>query len=298
MLRLSDFYSNILKKPVPTQYGITCEEINPAIAKLNQLLTDSVSCFSYTLILSGSLLVNINDTQISFAKNDLLIYTPGIMIRTLDVSDDFSALCLMAEEGTTYEIPFARNVICASFFPGNSKSGNKYTLIDCEPEWMEKRMREISTYIHSDHVYKRECLYALYSLFILDLLHVESRQTVNNEFNSHTIDLFLKFLRSITENYLTHHDIAFYADKLAVSPIYLSRIVKRISGQTVKNHIDRLLIIEASYLLTSSDMPVSAISQHLNFANQAGFCKFFIRNKGMTPSAYRESNISLNLTTV
>ncbi|MDE6825797.1 MAG: helix-turn-helix domain-containing protein [Paramuribaculum sp.] len=70
---------------------------------------------------------------------------------------------------------------------------------------------------------------------------------------------------------------------------YLSRIVKRISGQTVKSHIDRLLIIEASFMLSDTDESIASIASKLTFADSVSFCKFFIRKKSMTPSEYRTS---------
>lgn len=287
MYRLSDFYANIMQKPLPTQCGISCEIVDPHMAKLNRLLTESISCFSYTLVLNGTAIVSYDDKLANLKKNDLLIYTPGMMIKTLEVSNDFAALCLMGDEATTYEIPYARNVISASYFPAVAYSDNKLSLTKCEADWLENRLKEIHLYINSQHIYKEECLYSLYSLFILDLLNAENRFRKNHELNGHTIDLFLKFMKLVTENFISHHDIAFYADKLAVTTIYLSRIVKRFSGQTVKNHVDRLLLMEASYLLTSTDEPISYIAEKLRFANPASFSKFFTKHKGISPREYR-----------
>lgn len=288
MFRLTEFYENIMKKPLPTECGITCEIVDPYMAKLNQLLTESVSCFSYTLVMAGTALVSHDNKLITLAKNDLLIYTPGMMIQTLETSEDFSALCLMGDEAVTYEIPYARNAIRASYFPAVVYSENKLTLTECEAHWLENRMKEIHSYINSKHIYKNECLYSLYSLFIFDLLNVENRFKKDSEFNSHTIDLFLRFLKLLTENFVSHHDIAFYADALAVTTVYLSRIVKRLSGQTVKDHIDRLLVMEACYMLASTDELVTAIAEKLNFANPASFCKFFTRHK-KCPQEHTES---------
>ncbi len=116
MFKLSDLYTDIIHKPWPTDCGITCEILNGEMAKLNRQLTESVSCFSYTLILSGTQTVLYNDKQTFLTKNDIFIYTPGMMIRTMDVSDDYEAVCLMGDESTTYEIPYARNVMIVKQF--------------------------------------------------------------------------------------------------------------------------------------------------------------------------------------
>lgn len=274
---------------MPTDCGITCELVDPSMAKLNRLLTESVSCFSYTLVLTGTQTVSYDGKKASLKRNDIFIYTPGMMIRTQEISEDYLAICLMGDETVTYQIPYARNVIKASYFPAVVHSENRLSLTDCEAHWIEDRMREIMLYIESDHRFKNECLYSLYSLFILDLLNVESRFKQDSEFNGHTVDLFLKFMKLLTENFAVHHDISFYADALAVTSIYLSRIVKRFSGQTVRNHVDRLLLMEASYLLVSTDLPIALIAERLHFANPSSFSKFFTRNKGISPREHRAS---------
>ncbi|MDE6291261.1 MAG: hypothetical protein K2M16_06995 [Muribaculaceae bacterium] len=43
--------------------------------------------------------------------------------------------------------------------------------------------------------------------------------------------------------------------------------MKRLSNQTIKNHIYRLLTMEACFRLTNSDAPVAQIAADLNFAN-------------------------------
>lgn len=289
MFRLKDLYSRVIKKPLPTECGITCERIDPRMATLNRLLTESVSCFSYTLILSGNQTIDFDDKHASLSPGDIFISTPGMRVYTKTVSEDYRGLCLMAEETVTYEIPYARNVIKASYFPLLIHLENKLTLTECETKWMKNRMNEILEYVDSDHVYKNECLYSLYSLFILDLLNVETRLRTEGETNGRTIDVFLKFLQLVKENFIDHHEIAFYADRLAVTTIYLSRIVKKISGQTVKHHIDRMLLMEANYLLISTDIPIAVIAERLNFATPAGFSKFFTRYKGLSPREYRAS---------
>lgn len=289
MFRLSYLYNNIIKKPLPTDCGITCEQLDPHMAKLNRLLTETVSCFSYTLILSGTQIIDYDDKQTTLIPGDMFISTPGMRVYTREVSDDYSAICLMGDEAVTYEIPYARNVISASYFPSVVYSENKLSLTACEAEWLERRLKDMIAYINSEHIFKNECLYSLYSLFILDLLNVETRFNKDSELSGHTVDLFLKFLKMLTEHFQNHHDIGFYADALSVTTVYLSRIVKRFSGQTVKDHVDRLLMMEASYLLVTTDLPIAAIGEKLYFANPASFCKFFTRHKGISPREYRAS---------
>ncbi len=294
MLKLSDFYLKIMQKPLPTECGMACEVFDSRGAKLERQLTESVSIFSYTLILSGTQTLSYCGRKKVLTKNDLFITTPGMMVKTLSVSDDYSALSLLGDESVTYEIPFARNIICASYFPDLIYAENKLALSDREAGWIENRLREIMVYIGSDHQFKNECLFSLYSLFMLDLLDVERRFRKSADVSGHVIDIYLKFLKLLTANYAAQHEISFYASALSVTSIYLSRIVKQISGRTVKNHIDRLLLMEATHLLLSTDVPIAIMAGQLNFANPASFCKFFTKHKGISPSEYRKSGLQIS----
>ena len=73
------------------------------------------------------------------------------------------------------------------------------------------------------------------------------------------------------------------------SPVYLSRVVRQVSGRTVIDYINHMLLMEASFLLRTSELSISQISDRLRFADTPSFSKFFSRMKGVSPRAYRES---------
>ncbi len=52
------------------------------------------------------------------------------------------------------------------------------------------------------------------------------------------------------------NDISFYADKLCLTPHYLSTVIREVSGQTVMQWINKPLFFEAKVLLKHSDLLV------------------------------------------
>ena len=83
--------------------------------------------------------------------------------------------------------------------------------------------------------------------------------------------------------------MSFYADKMFLTAKHLSTVVKEISGKTVGEWIDELVILEAKALLNSSSMNIQEIADRLNFANQSFFGKYFKHYTGMSPKEYRKS---------
>lgn len=287
MYQLSDLYYNIIKRPLQSGSGIACEMLNAEFAVLNRQLTDRCLMYSFNLVTQGWAKIIYCGKEVVIRKNEMFVYTPGATIFTKEVSDDYAGWCLMCDEATTYSIPFARKIVIASYFPLMTNEDSKLLLTDRDVTVMDRRMEEIYTYMNSDHCYKDESLQALYSIFVLDLLNIENKYTPIKAVNLHLIDLFLRFLKLLNENYIARHDLDFYASSLSVTSIYLSRVVKRLSNQTIKNHIDRLLTMEACFRLANSDTPIAQIAVDLNFANPASFSKFFCRQKGMSPREFR-----------
>lgn len=100
--------------------------------------------------------------------------------------------------------------------------------------------------------------------------------------------VFERFLALVTEYHNEQRGVAFYADKLCLTPKYLSKLVKMSSGRSAPDWIDSYVILEAKNLLKYSDKPIKEIVYLLHFPNQSVFYKFFKAHTGQTPSEYRK----------
>ena len=99
--------------------------------------------------------------------------------------------------------------------------------------------------------------------------------------------VFDRFIALVNEHAKSEHNLAFYADKLCLSQRYLSRVVWQTSGVYAKEWIDRAVITEAKVMLRHGQLTVAAISEALNFPNPSFFNKYFKRQTGQTPLAFR-----------
>ena len=101
-------------------------------------------------------------------------------------------------------------------------------------------------------------------------------------------ELFFDFLRLVPIHFAEHHDVGFYASQLCITPRYLSQIVRDVSGRTVVDYINEMLLMEASYLLQQTSLPIVDIADRLHFSETASFTRFFTRMKGMNPREFRK----------
>lgn len=101
--------------------------------------------------------------------------------------------------------------------------------------------------------------------------------------------LLINFNELLSKEFLTHRSVSFYADKLSVTPNYLSEYIKQQTGQTAGEWIDKAVILEAKVLLQKQNLSISQVSTQLSFVDQSVFGKFFKKKTGLSPKAFRES---------
>ena len=96
-----------------------------------------------------------------------------------------------------------------------------------------------------------------------------------------------KFLELVQTHYREERLISFYANKLCITPKYLSKLVKEHTGRSAGEWIESHVILEARAMLQSSDMTIQQIATSLHFPNQSFFGKYFKRATGVSPKQYR-----------
>ncbi len=103
-------------------------------------------------------------------------------------------------------------------------------------------------------------------------------------------EVYVAFRRAVEIELTAHHDVVDYAELLGYSARTISRACQQVTGQTAKGVLTDRLILEAKRLLVHSDSSAAAIAIELGFSEPTNFSKFFTRNTGLTPAAYRSQN--------
>lgn len=126
-------------------------------------------------------------------------------------------------------------------------------------------------------------LLALYYQQHSDLVQIESP----NKKDSKQEQLCTQFLRLVEKNYQRERLVGFYAEKLSLTPKYLSQQIKEHTGKSANDWIDEFVMLEAKALLRSSILSIQQISDKLNFPDQSSFGKYFKVHAGISPKEYR-----------
>ena len=268
--------------------GMYCIEENAVKILRSNLKHGFVSCFAFMVVDKGWMRIHYNGRELTFYPNDLYIYSPGLPVTVIATSDDFHGFCLMVDEHITIEVPSVHDLVHLAYMPIVQLHEPKQTLPAETAQHLLMKMREIIGYLHSDHIYKGEVLRMLYSIFLLDLQNAQNRAIVHRQTPQRVEEIFIGFIRLLPDHFAKHHDIPFYASALHISPVYLSRVVRQVTGRTVIDYINQMLLMEASFLLRTSELSITQIADRLHFADTPSFSKFFSRLNGMSPKEYRK----------
>lgn len=120
------------------------------------------------------------------------------------------------------------------------------------------------------------------------------RQFITRKANHHKT---LEALESILNEYFSSDNIAtkglptvqYVAERLNVSPNYLSGVLKVLTGQSTQQHIHDKLIETAKEKLSTTDLSVSEIAYDLGFEHPQSFSKLFKTKTNLSPLEFRRS---------
>ena len=87
----------------------------------------------------------------------------------------------------------------------------------------------------------------------------------------------------------TEREVSYYAERLNVSPKYLSSTIKRVTGHSVTSYIDRHTIPILKSYLDDKRLSLTQISELMNFTTLSYFSRYCTKHLGQSPSEYRLS---------
>lgn len=248
-----------------------------------------INGMTFVLITQGSIEISIDYIKYEVKENTLLMITPEHIVQFLHKSPDMKGKMLV----------FSKSFI--EIFPGkNSSSAFQYMYVRKNPcmsfEKSDIGLIEILFNVVKikldllKHNFHKEVLQVSLWALLLEIGNVIwDRQDSAPKVLSRKEELFEAFLTLLLEYVKDEHRVTFYAEKLFITPQYLSSILKELSGKPANKWIDDALILEAKLLLKAPQATVQEVADRLRFSDQSTFGKFFKKQVGLSPMEYRKS---------
>ena len=150
------------------------------------------------------------------------------------------------------------------------------------------------TIANPSHYYRRELASVYFKSFSLELGNcMLSHQENPNDIPPYVSKrdfITLNFMTLVSKHFAEEHHIEFYANALCISTKHLTRVVREMVGKTPHAVICDEITHQAMTLLEDDRISIGQIAERLHFSDQASFCKFFKKQKQISPMAYRRQN--------
>ena len=104
---------------------------------------------------------------------------------------------------------------------------------------------------------------------------------------------FARFRRALEEGHRHTRRVEDYADRLGCSVRTLTRASLAVTGRTAKQVVDDRVALQARRLLACTDLSVAEIGRRLGFGEPTNFGRFFHREAGVSPGAFRVAHRGL-----
>lgn len=238
-----------------------------------------------TFCLEGSAQGMVNLKPIRIVKGDVFVLVRQQMVSYSDASSDFHAVTILISPNCTSQFrtlnPIKMHLsLLRSPILIPKKDGLRFITLCMQMLREALRVHDSANVLE---MVKR----------ILDLLtiHIVDGNNFNSDLGSKKSRMehfFECFVDELMKNYATSHSVVWYAERLSITPNYLSKCCRNTVGISALDVINKFIILEAQHQLKEVPaIPLKVIASNLGFSNQSSFCTYFRRISGLSPLKYR-----------
>lgn len=240
----------------------------------------------HILVRGGEMRFSDGKTEFLSQKDDLVIWQMSNAIQGVTYSDDFEADFLIASGD-----------FLARFNPEMVWASKGFIFIRINPSF---HLHEESLRLMNDDFslfrqrldmpespFKEEVVGRVMQIFLYDLWTVYSSEMSQMETNDNAARIFLRFLGLAQQDCRQQRDVAYYAEKLCITPKYLSQVSRSVSGLPASEWITYYATFELVSLLNDQSKTLTEVADLMRFESASHFSRYVKKLLRKSPSEYR-----------
>lgn len=241
------------------------------------------------ICLAGEGYVTINEHKYPLSARTMCVAFPGTIIQEFKRGEGFESYTLRIDTGFLRELNFPSA-------PEVHMLMRENPCMVLSEEQLESIL-QVCRMMHerderTDHPYHEQINEQMLKLLCYELAGVYARDIpVMHEPCSRQDVIFRKFLSLLATDITISREVQYYADKLCITPKYLTIVTRQMSDRSAATWITHSVILNAKALLSTTQLTVQQVSNKLNFPNPSFFGQYFLRHTGMTPKEFRRSKM-------
>ena len=235
----------------------------------------------------GELTLSIDHRMFTARRNDIVIGVPEAVIGKAEASHDFKF------RGLFMSLEYAFRML-----PVSVRSWNFKVFFDQNPRISlgEAAVGTFNLYYgllkqklaDKQNPYRSNIVDALMQAFVFEFRSTFERfARLSPRPLSSAENIFGDFIDLLSTASPKPRSVAYYADRLNITPKYLSVVCKKVGGKNASKIIDAYVSKDIETLLKSSRKSIKEISNELAFPNTSFFGRYVKKNLGCTPNELR-----------
>lgn len=242
----------------------------------------------FMFCLEGTISIKVNFHEYVLERGSVIIIQNGSLGEFHGMSDDVRFMSLFVD--TSFYEPYHQthdtDKLKALLFRNSVYQCSEANMQDFLSIYLRIREWVKSGAPYAEDVVKGYLQVLLFSVYSLSSVTDSAHETGEQTHSNRSMQLFDDFVNLVLAHYRKEHFAPFYADKLCITPRYLSQVVNRVSGKFVKDYIKECLILDAKVMLKSG-CSITDICDRLHFPATSFFTRYFKEATGFTPTEYQ-----------
>lgn len=241
--------------------------------------------FLIALCVKGTAKAKIGLKEFTMVPGTVVCVVPQTLVEPMEASDDLQLNTIL------FTFDFIAHISLTEEFNIVEKVRTRPTALLSEEQIavFDLYYKLISMqYDRTDLIGKRDILQLIVLALVSEIKNMYSKADVSQSPITRSEQIVNDFFELIYKHYRKERSASFYADKLNLSPKYLTTVIREETFKSVSTWINEAVIVYAKSLLKSTDMTIAEIAYELNFSDSSVFCRFFKRYAQITPNNYRK----------
>ncbi|MBO7572858.1 MAG: AraC family transcriptional regulator [Bacteroidales bacterium] len=230
-----------------------------------------------------------NERCYHIVKNDLVVVPMPDRVKNLAAHPDMQVEWFAADN------KFLQNLLPSNNYSiGGSISLNQNPVIpltDEQASIMLADFHRLRDRLGDRHLlFYRELMGSLCLTMMYDIFEPHAQRDTTAPHSDRTANIVKQLMDMLSTGInRTEREVNYYAERLNVSPKYLSATVKRVTGHSVSSYINRHTVPIIKKYLDDERLSLTQIADMMNFNTLSYFCRYCKKHLGKTPSEYRKS---------
>ena len=245
------------------------------------------STYEVFYLISGERCFFIKDRTITIREGDLVIIQPNILHRTTNSSvSKHERIILNFHESFMLKVNDSFFQVLYPLFE------KEYVIIKFAPH--DRMYIEKILHTMMEEIQRESTGFELYlQTLVLQLLifccrYIEQNDIVSLEYPSPVHERISEVASYINQYYTENLSLSVFSEQFYISPYYLSRVFKEVTGFTFVEYLNSVRIKEAKKWLEQSTLQVKQIAKKVGFGSVTHFGRVFKEVTGHTPLYYRK----------